>query len=67
LTPLCHQLGELSKKDELLELLTQINDPEFMFRQNLVSLKYVDEETENNFMNDSVITIKGMSKVALLE
>jgi len=38
-----------------------------MFQQNFVSLKYVDEETENNFMNDSVITIKGMSKVALME
>ena len=67
MTPPGHQLGELSKNDELLELLTQIKDPEFMVRQNLVSLKYVDEETENNFMNDSVITIKGMSKVALLE
>ena len=38
-----------------------------MFQQNLVSLKYVDEETENNFMNDCVIAIKGMSKVALIE
>ncbi len=38
-----------------------------MFQQNLVSLKYVDEETENNFKKDSLITIKGMSKVAMME